>query len=179
MIICYKAIQACVKILYRCMLSQASLLAAVIMLYPICNCDWSKPFSAWVTENSDYSTFPVVTVLGVFVHGTDLMVSCGCDMGGQEQSNWHHPLDLCRAFGAAHQDILVCKQERRDLTSRLLGERITALKVTLKVSCSQWFKCPSAELWRVVSLRGWYWDQSSSTPLPVTRAGREGGFLDI
>lgn len=56
-------------------------------------------------------------------------------------------LDLCRAFGAARQDILVCKQERRDLTSGPLGEIVAALKVTLKVSCSQWFKCPSAELW--------------------------------
>lgn len=71
MIIRYKVIQACVKILYQCMLLQASLLATLIILFPICYCDWSRPFSAWVTEISDCSVFPVVTVIAACVRGTD------------------------------------------------------------------------------------------------------------
>lgn len=52
-------------------------------------------------------------------------------------------LDLCRAFETALNNILICKQERRDLTAGPLLEGVAALKVTLK------------GLWSVVRMSKW------------------------
>lgn len=52
-------------------------------------------------------------------------------------------LDMCRAFETALNDILLSKQERRDLTAGPLGEGVAALKVTLK------------GLWSVVQMPKW------------------------
>lgn len=56
----------------------------------------------------------------------------GCDMGGQEQSNKHHQPGLVQSIWDCPDNILVCKQERRDLTAGPLGWWVTAFKITLK-----------------------------------------------
>lgn len=176
MIICCKVIQACVKILYQYMLLQASLPAALIILFPVCYCDRSGPFSAWVTEISDCSVFPVIPVFDAYVHGTDLMPFCGGAVTwvDKNRATGITHLDF-RAFGTALTTSLsVNRREEIWQLDHWVDESLP-LKSHSK-GCGQWSKYPRGELWCVVSLRGWYWGQSSSTSLSVTGTGEEVNF---
>lgn len=177
MIICYKVIQACVKILYQCMLLQAGLPAALIILFPICYCDWSGPFSAGVTEISDCSEFPVITVFDACVHGTRLMAFCGGAVTWVDKNRATDitNLDLCRAFETALTTSLsVNRREEIWQLDHWVDESLP-LRSHSK-GYGQQFKYPRGELWWVVSLRGWYWGQSSSTSLSVPGTGEEVNF---